>query len=235
MLFQNTYLLDIICHFIMSAKKNNISRKRSRPIEPKKSFLNLKVIGILIVIVIIIIFSGFYLLLGTDSENNNNGIEDGNPIAIIDTNMGIIQVELFKDKVPNTCNNFIDYVNDGFYDGLVFHRVIDDFMIQAGGFYPDGSNKETENPINLEISQEVRHVDGAIAMARTNDPNSATSQFYICDGAQSFLDDNYAAFGVVIEGIEIVRSIAKVDTTIKYNMQDWPVNDVIINSINIED
>ena len=149
--------------------------------------------------------------------------------------MGIIQIELFKDKVPNTCNNFIDYANNGFYDGLVFHRVIDDFMIQGGGFYPDGSKKETENPINLEISQEVRHVDGAIAMARTNDPNSATSQFYICDGAQSFLDDNYAAFGVVIEGIEIVRSIAKVDTTIKYNMQDWPVNDVIINSINIKD
>ena len=81
---------------------------------------------------------------------------------------------------------------------------------------------------------EVRHVDGTIAMARTNDPNSATSQFYICDGPQSFLDDNYAAFGVVIDGIEIVRDIASVSTTTKNGMNNWPVKDITINSIVLE-
>jgi len=171
-----------------------------------------------------------------ESNGNGNGTAD-NSIAVIDTSMGTIKVELYEDKVPNTCENFINYANDGFYDGLVFHRVIDDFMIQGGGFYPNGTKKDTNDPINLEINEEVRHVDGAIAMARTNDPNSATSQFYICDGPQSFLDDNYAAFGKVIEGIDVVRAIALLDpekTTTKYGMQNWPIDDVIINSITIE-
>ena len=156
--------------------------------------------------------------------------------------MGTIKVELFKNKVPNTVDNFIKRANDGFYDGLVFHRVIDDFMIQGGGFTYDGTNKESPyGAINLEINPEVRHVDGAIAMARTSDPNSATSQFFINDGPQPDLEprgvdhDGYAAFGVVIEGIEIVRAIASVDTDTKNNMQNWPVDDVIINSITIED
>jgi len=167
------------------------------------------------------------------NETENNEHLD-NPIAIIDTSMGTIKVELFKDKVPNTVANFISYANDGYYEGLVFHRVVDDFMIQGGGFNQDGSKKDTNDPINLEIHDDVRHVDGAIAMARTNDPNSATSQFYICDGAQSFLDDNYATFGVTIEGIDIVRDIALVGITTKNGMQNWPVEDVIINSITIE-
>ncbi|OYT29614.1 cyclophilin [Thermoplasmatales archaeon ex4572_165] len=150
--------------------------------------------------------------------------------------MGTIKVELFKDKVPNTVDNFIKLANAGFYEDLVFHRVMDDFMIQGGGFSSDGIQKQSPyGTIDLEISVDVRHVDGAIAMARTNDPNSATSQFYICDGAQSFLDDNYAAFGVTIEGIDIVRAIALVDTTTKNGMQNWPVEDVIINKITIEE
>lgn len=158
---------------------------------------------------------------------------EANPLAFIETSMGMITLELYEDIVPNTVQNFINYANDGFYDGLVFHRVIDDFMVQGGGFYSNGTKKNTNDPIDLEIDESVRHVDGAIAMARTNDPNSATSQFYICDGAQSFLDDNYAAFGVTIDGINIVRSIASVETTTKYNMQNWPVDDVIINSIKV--
>jgi cyclophilin family peptidyl-prolyl cis-trans isomerase len=220
----------------MVAKKNNISRKRSRPISPKKTIPNLKIIGILLVILIIIIFSAVYIFLGSDSENNNNLIEDENPIAVINTSKGIIKVELFVDQVPNTCDNFIKLVNDGFYNGLIFHRISDNFMIQGGLMYPDGSTKESPyGPIDLEINPEVRHVDGAISMARTTDPNSATSQFFICDGAQPGLDDSYAVFGVTISGIDVVRNIAS-------QPQDnsspagggKPLEDIIINSITIE-
>ena len=187
-----------------------------------------------------------------DLDENSEGEESGNdeevdssaendaPIALIDTSMGTIKVELYIDKVPNTVQNFIDYANDGFYDGLVFHRVIDGFMIQGGGFYPDGTQKETDEPIDLEIHPEALHVDGAIAMARTSYPDSATSQFFINDGAQSQLEpggvdpNGYAVFGVVIDGMDIVRSISDVATTTKHSMQNWPVDDVIINSITIE-
>ena len=215
----------------MAAKKSSSSRKRSRPVAPKKTNPNIKIIGILAVIAIVIIVSAVFLI--------TRGAEE-NPIAVIDTSMGTIRVELYQDKVPNTCENFINYANDGFYDGLVFHRVIDDFMIQGGGFYPNGTKKDTKDPIDLEINEEVRHVDGAIAMARTSDPNSATGQFFINDGHQPDLEpggvdpNGYAAFGVVIEGIEIVRAIASVDTTTKNNMQNWPVDDVTINGITIE-
>lgn len=168
-------------------------------------------------------------------------VPDVNPIALIDTSKGTIVIELYEGKVPNTVNNFIKLSNDNFYDGLVFHRVIDDFMIQGGGFKPDGSRKESPyGPIDLEINPDVHHVDGAIAMARTSDPNSATSQFFIDDGPQTQLEpggvdpNGYAAFGVVIDGMDIVRTIASVDTTTKNGMQDWPVEDVIINSITIE-
>jgi peptidyl-prolyl cis-trans isomerase B (cyclophilin B) len=174
----------------------------------------------------------------TTSKVNIIVPDNENPIAFIDTSMGMIAVELYEDKVPNTVNNFVDLANDNFYEDLVFHRVIDDFMIQGGGFKTDGTKKESPyGTIDLEINPEVRHLDGTIAMARTSDPNSATSQFYICDGKQSHLDDNYAAFGKVIKeiGMGVVRNIASVDTTQKNGMNDWPVVDVIINSISIED
>ncbi len=166
--------------------------------------------------------------------------ENNNPIALIDTSKGTIAVELYLDKVPNTVTNFIDLANSEFYKNLVFHRVIDDFMIQGGGFKADGTRKESPfGPIDLEINPEVKHVDGAIAMARTSDPNSATSQFFIDDGPQTQLEpggvdaNGYAAFGVVIYGMDVVRTIASVDTTTKNGMQDWPVQDVMINEITI--
>lgn len=207
------------------------------PAEPKKANPNVKIIAILAVIAIVIVIAVAVLYIGgnTNGDQNNGGTSEGNSIAVIGTSMGTIKVELYEDKVPNTCENFIKLANDGFYDGLVFHRVIDDFMIQGGGFTSDGTKKESPyGTIDLEINPEVRHVDGAIAMARTSDPNSATSQFYICDGAQSFLDDNYAAFGVVIDGMDVLRDIASVSTTTKNGMADWPVDDVTINSITIE-
>ena len=135
--------------------------------------------------------------------------EPSNPVVIMKTNYGDITIELFEDKVPVTVGNFVHLVKDGFYSDVVFHRISDDFMIQAGVLSVDETQKISPyGPINLEIHPEVRHIDGTISMARTNDPNSATGQFFICDGPQPFLDDSYAAFGVVIEGIEVVREIA---------------------------
>jgi cyclophilin family peptidyl-prolyl cis-trans isomerase len=166
-----------------------------------------------------------------------------NSLAVMDTTMGAIIIELYEDTMPITATNFITLSNNGFYNGLVFHRVIDDFMIQGGGYYPNGTQKISPyGPITLEMNPDVHHLDGTIGMARTNDPDSATSQFFIDDGAQPHLNYNssnpnpngYAAFGRVIEGIDVVRAIAEVETMTKYFfMKDWPVNDVIINSITI--
>ncbi|RLF41842.1 MAG: peptidylprolyl isomerase [Thermoplasmata archaeon] len=219
----------------MSHRKTT-SRKRANPVK-QKTKVQWKTFAIIAgVIGVIFIIAGF-LLLGMTSNNSssNNGTTTSNyPVAVIDTSMGTIRVELYTDKMPNTTANFIKLTNDGFYNGLVFHRVIDDFMIQGGGFYPNGTmKKDPYGPIKLETNPEVTHVDGAISMARTMDPNSATSQFFICDGAQHQLDEQYAAFGKVIDGMDVVRAIASVDTTTKYGMSDWPVDDVIINSITI--
>jgi cyclophilin family peptidyl-prolyl cis-trans isomerase len=165
-----------------------------------------------------------------------------NSVAVMNTTMGTIVLELYEDKMPITAANFIKLVNDGFYNGLVFHRVIDDFVIQGGGYYPNGTQKISPyDPINLEMNPDVHHLDGTIGMARTSDPNSATSQFFIDDGAQPRLDYNssnpnpngYAAFGRVVVGIDVVHAIAAVETKTKYFMKDWPVTDVIINSITI--
>jgi parallel beta-helix repeat protein len=155
-----------------------------------------------------------------------------NTFIEMDTTMGSIKISLYNDFAPVTVQNFLDLIEIDFYDGLVFHRVIDDFVIQGGGYDTNGVNKQSPfGPIDLEIHPDARHIDGAIGMARTNDPNSATSQFYICDGPQHFLDDNYAVFGVVVEGIQIVRNIASVQTETRYGLDDWPVEDIVITDI----
>lgn len=157
--------------------------------------------------------------------------------AIIDTSMGTMKVKLYTDEMPITTANFIKLTNDGFYDDLIFHRVKDNFMIQGGYMYANGTTKESPyGSIQFETDSDVTHVDGAISMARTSDPNSATSQFFICDGAQTFLDGSYAAFGVVTEGIEVVRAIASTpnDGSLEPNPGGGkPLTDVIINSITI--
>lgn len=182
--------------------------------------------------------------------SNSNKTTTANHIAVIHTSSGTITVQLYDDKAPITTANFIKLANDGFYTNLVFHRVAnldngetDTHVIQGGGFYANGTYKQSPyGPINLEIDSSLVHDDGAIAMARTSDPNSATSQFYICDGAQHFLDDSflqqygqrgYAVFGKVINGMDVVREIANVKTTTKYGMTNWPVNDVTITNITI--
>lgn len=209
--------------------------------KPSRKWIYLALLLVVVIITVVV----YVMYLNMSGGNQQQNESDENPIAVIETSMGTIRVELFLDKVPNTCENFIQLANDGFYDGLVFHRVINNFMIQGGGFYPNGTQKMSPyGPIDLEINPDVRHVDGAIAMARTTDPNSATSQFFINDGAQPNLEpggadvNGYAAFGVVVDGIDVVRAIAALDpdqTTTKYgSYQNWPENDVIINSITIE-
>jgi cyclophilin family peptidyl-prolyl cis-trans isomerase len=159
------------------------------------------------------------------------------PIAFMETSKGMIVLELRTDKAPITTANFIKLANDGFFNGLVFHRVIKGFVIQGGGFYPNGTQKQDPYPpIQLEVSADLLHVDGAISMARLpSDVNSATSQFFICDGAQSSLDGGYAVFGKVVYGMNIVHTITSVETTTKYqNMQDWPVDDILMESVTIQ-
>ena len=158
-----------------------------------------------------------------------------NPMARMKTSKGTMIIEMYQSKMPITVNNFIRLSDIDFFEQLVFHRVIDDFVIQGGGYYANGTHKESPfGTIELEIHPDVTHVDGAISMARTSDPNSATSQFFICDGPQHRLDGNYSAFGRVIVGIDVLRSIASVETKTKHGfMRDWPVDEVVIEQVDI--
>jgi len=236
---------------------NNPSRRRSRPVEKKSAVKKIKrnkpAMLLAIFMVFILIVGGLYAITqNLGSGNTTVNYQDDSkykaaladtvyPVAVLETSKGAIAVELYTEEVPDTCNNFINLVKAGFYTNLVFHRVAniystypDRYIIQGGGFDSDGNKKTSPyGEIDLEISDNVRHVDGAIAMARTQDLNSATSQFYICDGEHDFLDDNYAAFGKVIYGMDVVREIARVDTgsknTPQGEMSNWPVNDILIN------
>jgi cyclophilin family peptidyl-prolyl cis-trans isomerase len=151
-----------------------------------------------------------------------------NRTALIKTNMGDIKVTLFEDKAPITTRNFIALVESGFYDGLTFHRIIKGFMIQGGDPKGDGTGSSNKT-IPLEIHEDLTHVDGALGMARSEDPDSASCQFYVCDGPQHFLDGNYAVFGKVVEGMDVVREIASVPT----DENDRPLEPVIIENITI--
>ena len=152
------------------------------------------------------------------------------PHVLLRTTLGDMVVKLDAVNAPITVANFLDYVESGFYDGTIFHRVIDNFVMQGGGFEPGLQEKPTKAPIALEISPALKHVDGAIAMARTNDPNSATSQFYICDGPQGFLDGDYAAFGVLVDGFDVRDAIASVPVHDVGQYGDVPVEDVIVTT-----
>ena len=127
-------------------------------------------------------------------------------IAVIETDRGTIKAELYTDKAPITTKNFIELASSGFYNGLNFHRVEPGFVIQGGDPKGDGTGG-SENTIPLEINQELKHVKGALGMARSQDPNSASSQFYITLAPAPFLDGNYAVFGKVIEGMETAEQI----------------------------
>ena len=220
------------------AKKTSSSRRRSRPVTKKKNQIDKNVLILAgIAIVIIIAIAGYILLSGGNGNENTNNNTQGNPIAVIDTSKGIIKIELYEDEMPKTCANFIKLVNDGFYDGMIFHRVMDDFMIQAGSTYPDGSMKQSPyGTIEFE-SSDLSHEDGSISMASTGWAVGGSAQFFICDGAQSSLDGGYATFGKTIEGIDVVRDIADEDNDGSLEPSPGggkPLEDIIINSITIE-
>ena len=162
-----------------------------------------------------------------------------NPMVELKTNQGDIVVEVFADKAPKSADNFIQYVKDGFYNGTVFHRVIDGFMIQGGGFDADMKQKSTRAPIENEARNGLRNEVGTLAMARTADPHSASSQFFINLVANTALDSpsrdgwGYAVFGKVVKGLEVVESIAKQPTANRGFHQNVPVEAVIVNSARV--
>jgi cyclophilin family peptidyl-prolyl cis-trans isomerase len=177
---------------------------------------------------------------------------DKNTIVVIETSKGTIKIELFADKSPITVKNFLSYVDDKFYDGTIFHRVISDFMIQGGGFESGLKEKATKAPIKNESTNGVSNERGTIAMARTGDPDSATAQFYINVEDNNGKRKNgpnldalrgragYAVFGKVIEGMDVVDKIRQVPTTTKQAtvqggrkepFTDVPEEEVVIKSI----
>ena len=157
------------------------------------------------------------------------------------TNHGDIVIALNADKAPNTVANYIQYVEDGFYNSTIFHRVIENFMIQGGGFNEDFQQKTTQKPIKNEANNGLTNKRGSIAMARTGDPHSATAQFFINTVDNSFLnfraettsDWGYAVFGEVVEGMDVVDKIRKVDTTLRGPHQDVPAENVVIEKAEI--
>lgn len=150
------------------------------------------------------------------------------------TNRGDIVIELDEEKAPVTSANFAQYVRDGFYNGTIFHRVINNFMIQGGGFEVGMTEKSTRAPIENEAKNGLSNVTGSIAMARTMDPHSASAQFFINVADNKFLDYpgqdgwGYCVFGRVVEGMDVVNQMKSVDTTMRMGHQDVPVEDLVI-------
>lgn len=195
-----------------------------------------KLLTIGIILLFIFCNISFTTISGENSSDlssktlNNTSYVDNNKFVLLETNLGAMKIVLYDMLTPVTVENFLNLISIDFYDGLVFHRVIDDFVIQGGGYDVNGIRKESPfGTIDLEIHPDARHVNGAIGMARDSDPNSATSQFYICDGPQHSLDNNYAVFGRVVEGFDVLQDISSVET----NQYDWPVEDIIINDISV--
>ena len=183
---------------------------------------------------------GFAPAAGLATEAQTKGV--GMVTVKMETSMGDITLELDGEKAPDTVANFVEYANSGFYDGTIFHRVIENFMIQGGGFDSDMKQKKTREPIKNEAANGLKNDTGTIAMARTNDPNSATAQFFINVKDNGFLNHTapsgqgwgYAVFGKVTDGMDVVHAIEKVDTTIRSGMQDVPAETVVINKVTVQ-
>lgn len=161
------------------------------------------------------------------------------PIVIMETSEGMIKIELWPEKAPDTVKNFWCYADEGFYDETIFHRVIDNFMIQGGGLTADMTKKPTHQPVKNEATAELKNDRGTIAMARTRDLHSATSQFFINLKDNAFLNHydetatgfGYAVFGKVIDGMDVVDRIAKVKTTTVGTFRDVPAKPVVIKHV----
>jgi len=159
----------------------------------------------------------------------------------IKTAFGVIVLELYPDRAPATVENFLRYAKEGFYNGTIFHRVIDNFVIQGGGFEPGMAQKATHEPIKNEANNGLRNSRGSIAMARTNDPDSASSQFFINITDNDFLNFTtptdegwgYCVFGNVVEGLNVLDQIKGVPTTSRFGFKDVPLSDVIIQQVEV--
>jgi cyclophilin family peptidyl-prolyl cis-trans isomerase len=170
------------------------------------------------------------------AQKPEKGAAVANPTVVMKTSMGSVKIELYPDKAPDTVKNFLQYVDDKFYDGTIFHRVINGFMVQGGGFDKAMGKKDTRAPIKNEAKTGVKNATGTIAMARTSDPNSATAQFFINVVDNAMLNHTaktpsgwgYAVFGKVVQGKEVVDAIKAVPTGRKGGMADVPVEPVEI-------
>jgi cyclophilin family peptidyl-prolyl cis-trans isomerase len=174
----------------------------------------------------------------TTTGNTTARSSANNPVVVMDTSMGTIKIELFQDRAPGTVKNFLGYVDDKFYDGTIFHRVIPTFMIQGGGFVPGMTQKPTKATIKNESDNGLANYRGTLAMARTPDPHSASSQFFINTVDNAFLDKaraqdryGYCVFGKVLEGMDVVDKIKDVPTGNRSGQNDVPLNDVVIQAV----
>lgn len=176
-------------------------------------------------------------------DDNPNSKGTGMVTVNMETSEGTIKLELDREKAPKTVENFIAYAEDGHYDDTIFHRVIAGFMIQGGGFDLDMKQKSTKPAIENEADNGLKNENGTIAMARTSDPHSATSQFFINVKNNSFLDHTspspqgwgYAVFGKVVDGMDVIKSIEKVKTGVRAGHGDVPVENVVIQKVTIEE
>ena len=188
-----------------------------------------------------LVLASAMLNVGCTMAEDGKPQNPNDPIVLMSTSMGDVKVELYKDKAPKTVENFLSYVNEKFYDGTIFHRVIPRFMIQGGGFTPDMKQKPTHAAITNEAGNGLKNDFGTLAMARTSDVNSATAQFFINVKDNDFLnhkDDSlqgfgYCVFGKVIEGSKVVQKIEGVATDSKGMYEDVPVQPVVIQSVKL--
>ncbi len=187
---------------------------------------------LILTILIVSFFIGGVLLNGTANAAQN-------PRVKIETSMGVIVVELNQEKAPITVANFTKHVNGGFYDGSIFHRVVKGFVVQGGGYNPEGKEKPTQAPIRNESYNGLKNIPGSIAMARSAQPHSAKAQFYFNTGTNQSLDGTstkfgYAVFGQVVEGMDVVLAIEKVEVSEDlYLGKHRPIDDVIIKKVRL--
>ncbi len=178
------------------------------------------------------------------TQDNSTSKQGADMVTVtMETNKGVITLKLDREKAPDSVENFVTYAKSGHYDGTIFHRVIPGFMIQGGGFDTSMQQKDTNPPIKNEAANGLKNDKGTVAMARTNVPDSATSQFFINVKDNDFLNHTsptpqgwgYAVFGKVTDGMDVVESIENVATANKGGQQDVPVSDVIIEKVTVQE
>lgn len=191
--------------------------------------------------IVMLALTGLLPATAFTQDNNPDSKGSGMVTVTMQTNKGVITLELDGNKAPDTVANFVAYASAGHYDGTIFHRVIPGFMIQGGGFDADMQQKSTNTPIKNEANNGLKNVTGSIAMARTSDPHSASAQFFINVKDNSFLDHSaptpsgwgYAVFGKVTDGMDVVRTIESVPTGNKSGHQDVPLEAVVIEKVTV--